>query len=514
MVAAAPQIPGLTYERVLGSGGYADVFLYEDHALKRKVAVKILRDTNLDASVVKRFAAEANAMAKLEHPYIVPVYSIGTTPDNRAFITMVYYPLPTMAERARERPFAVSEAVRVGIQIGSAVETAHRARLLHRDIKPANILTNQYGQPGLTDFGIAAEVSADDEDELGVSVPWSPPETLYSTSPASAASDVYSMSATLWHLLVGRSPFEISGGDNQTFGLMRRIRDIPPPSTGRHDVPESLDRLLKLGMAKEPRQRPASMMEFIRSLQAIEQEARYDRTELSVLEGDRITAPLGSAPVNDRTIRRSSQLGALAQPRSVAPRPPEVAPHPPEAEQRTTRKASTNLSARGGQTVSREPEATVHRALTVREPSSDSTVPEPQPGRARSRRLAIGALSALTLAVAVGVGVVLSRPDQVSTASVADAPTDVAPPLVDAIPPGPVTVSGIRKGEKVTFTWDYSASRSADTYRWQSDGGKKGTSTAARITITSAKPVCLQVKVVRADGSNPALGWSPRGCVD
>jgi serine/threonine protein kinase len=83
------------------------------------------------------FVAEANAMAQLEHPFIVRVYSTGTTADHRPYIVMSYYPNGSLAARVRRELFSVAEALQVGIQIGAAVETAHRARILHRDIKPA-----------------------------------------------------------------------------------------------------------------------------------------------------------------------------------------------------------------------------------------------------------------------------------------------------------------------------------------------------------------------------------------
>ena len=233
----APSIPGLSYLRKLGAGGYADVYLYEQALPARRVAVKVLRDSDLTRGVVQRFRSEANAMALLEHPHIVPVYATGSTNDGRPYLVMMYYPRASLAERAKRERLGVAEAWRLGIQLASAVETAHRAGLLHRDIKPANVLTSQYGTPGLTDFGIAAEVSEAEDDDTGVSVPWSPPEVLYVTQPASARSDVYSLAATVWHLLVGRSPFELPGADNSHYSLMKRIGDQPLPDTGRPPVP-------------------------------------------------------------------------------------------------------------------------------------------------------------------------------------------------------------------------------------------------------------------------------------
>ncbi len=112
-----PDIAGLTYVRKLGSGGYADVFLYDQATPQRKVAVKVLRETGLSASVIARFTAEADAMARLEHPFIVPVYNTGTTMDHRPYIAMMYYPRPSLAERARSERFSVSETLQLGIQL-------------------------------------------------------------------------------------------------------------------------------------------------------------------------------------------------------------------------------------------------------------------------------------------------------------------------------------------------------------------------------------------------------------
>ena len=167
-----------------------------------------------------------------DHPNIVPVISAGISGDGRPYIVMMYYPRPNLAVRAASERLGVAEVLRIGIQIASAVETAHRAGILHRDIKPANMLINQYGAPGLTDFGIAGTIAEGDDEDTGVSVPWSAPEVLYATGPTSVRSDVYSLAATLWHLLVGRSPFEVRGGDNSAVRA-----DAPGPRQ-----PAALDR--------------------------------------------------------------------------------------------------------------------------------------------------------------------------------------------------------------------------------------------------------------------------------
>ncbi len=273
---APPDLPGYRFIKHIGAGGNAQVYLYEQNLPHRKVAVKVLNESALSDAARRRFTAEANVTADLAHRHIVQVFDANVTADGRPYIVMPYYPQPNLSVRARRSHFSVADVLRIGIQIGSAVETSHRRDVLHRDIKPQNILSDSYGEPALTDFGIATTKGGDGPE--GLSVPWSPPEILYGTSPGDQRADVYSLGATLWHLLVGRSPFELPGGDNGTFALMGRIKSDPPPRTQRADVPDSLERLLRQAMAKDPAARPQSAMELIRGLQSVEQELRLPLT--------------------------------------------------------------------------------------------------------------------------------------------------------------------------------------------------------------------------------------------
>lgn len=326
--ALPPELPGLDYVQPLGSGGYADVFLYEQQMPRMKVAVKVLKTEGLTQAIQQQFIDEANTMAQLaDHPYIVQVFRSDTSDDGRPYLIMKYYPPPNLAQRARAARFSVEEVLRTGIQLASAVETAHRAGVIHRDIKPANVLVSQYGSPGLTDFGIAGRGGALEEldDDIGVSIPWAPPEVLFGQSNGDARADVYSLSATLWQLLVGRSPFEVPGGDNSAYALMPRIRSNPPPTTGRADVPQSLERLLAQAMSKNPLARPASAIEFARSLQAIEQDERFSRTAIVVLDelGHSGDSGASHADSPDRTqLRANSGSGSGGGPRPVPGAPP------------------------------------------------------------------------------------------------------------------------------------------------------------------------------------------------
>ena len=334
---APPKIPGLVFVQPLGSGGYADVFLYEQQSPRMPVAVKVLKGDGLTDSLRRQFVEEADTMAQLgDHPYIVQVFRSGTSDEGRPYLVMKYYPPPNLAMRARAERFSVEEVLRTGIQLASAVETAHRATITHRDIKPANVLISAYGAPGLTDFGIAGRGglgegaepdAADGADDVGVSVPWAAPEVLYGQSNGDERSDTYSLAATLWHLLVGRSPFEVPGGDNSAYALMPRIRSTNPPGTGRQDVPSGLERLLAQAMAKNPAHRPASALEFARALQTIEANQRLARTPIVVLDEQGHTtlvsqtqnSPTGRGDTDDDRTRIKAPQTVVAQPGASAP---------------------------------------------------------------------------------------------------------------------------------------------------------------------------------------------------
>lgn len=481
-----PEIPGLTYLNKLGAGGYADVYLYEQQMPSRKVAVKVLRETGLSASAVARFTAEANAMAQLEHPHIVPVYAAGVTPDGRPYLVMMYYPRASLAERVRTEKLSVAEVLKIGIQIGSAVETAHRAGLLHRDIKPANVLTNQYGTPGLTDFGIAAQIAEVDDEDTGVSVPWSPPEVLYATAPASARSDVYSLAATLWHLLVGRSPFEVPGGDNSSYALMKRIRDSLPPATARPDVPQSLERLLRSGMARDVSARPAGALDLVRSLQTIEQELRYQRTPIVVADEERpgraVAAPSG--PSVDATRVKGAQVVA-----AQSNLPPVEGPDAPVAD-RTVLRGRSPGSADGS-----VPTRPVGHA-----------VPEPVAEEPLERRVSlrmVGLIGVVVVAI-VGVGYYLAS-SQPKSRSAGDGPLTVQTPQFgeDVLPPGPLAFTVDVKGKQATFSWSYDHDLASDTFNWRMKGSTEARATGERtVTVPLAgSPTCVEVRVIRADHS-------------
>ena len=278
---APPSLDGFTYVEVLGVGGQATVFKYAQPAFSRMVAVKVLHG-RLDPTTQRAFEAETRTMGQLSaHPNVVSIYEAGITAAQSAYFVMEFCPPPNLWVRVRKlrRPYGVPDALRTGIQIAGAVERAHSLRILHRDIKPANILVTEYGSPALTDFGIAASLAgAEPSAAEGFSIPWAPPEQLIAGAALTPAADVYSLAATLWTLLVGRSPFEIVGGDNRAPAMSRRVRSDPVPPVRRPDVPTSLDRVLTQALDKLPEQRCRSAAELARALQRVEADLHLPQT--------------------------------------------------------------------------------------------------------------------------------------------------------------------------------------------------------------------------------------------
>lgn len=284
-VAPPPRIQGFTYISLLGSGGFSDVYLYEQDRPRRKVAVKVLLSDLKTEGARRRFESEANLMAQLSsHPYIVTIFEAEVTDDGHSYLAMEYCSRPSLDVRYRRQRFSVDEVLAVGIQVASAVETAHRAGIAHRDIKPANILVTDYNRPALTDFGISGTLAGDSDDDSGMSIPWSPPEQFRDGGVDGVMVDVWALGATLYTLLAGRSPFVMPGADNSQRELINRISNMALPRLGRADVPESLELALATAMAKSPQSRYSSAHAFALALQRIQAELNLSVTPFEVLE--------------------------------------------------------------------------------------------------------------------------------------------------------------------------------------------------------------------------------------
>jgi tRNA A-37 threonylcarbamoyl transferase component Bud32 len=295
-----PTLPGFTHMHVLGAGGFADVFLYEQNMPRRQVAVKVMLSEVVNDNVRQMFQAEANLMAQLSaHPSILTVYQASVSSDGRPYLVMELCS-SSLSQRYRAERLPVAEVLRIAVKIGSAIETAHRAGVLHRDIKPSNILMTAYGHPVLSDFGIASTLSGTREGAVvGMSIPWSAPEVLMDETAGTIESEVWAFAATIYSFLAGRSPFEVPGDSNKSTDLIARINRARPQPIGRSDVPPSLEHVLIRAMSRRPEDRPASVLELVAELQLIETELGLQQTQVEVAMDDWALATV--ADLEDRT---------------------------------------------------------------------------------------------------------------------------------------------------------------------------------------------------------------------
>lgn len=458
-----PMLPGFSYVHILGSGGFADVFLYEQNMPRRQVAVKVMLSELVNDQVRQMFQAEANLMAQLStHPSILTVYEANVSSDGRPYLVMELCSAG-LAERYRREPIPVAEVLRIAVRIGSAIETAHRAGVLHRDIKPSNILTTAYGHPVLSDFGIASTLTTQVEAEsVGLSIPWSAPEVLLDETSGTIASEVWSFCATVYSLLAGRSPFEDPGGSNSSTDLMSRIARAKPFGIGRDDVPPSLEDLLRRGMSRRPDHRPGSVIEVVRELQTIEAELGLPQTPLEIAMDEWV---LGTASdLEDRT-RLRPLPGAAA---------------PPAAKRRRRRVAEEAAGA-----------------LPARDEAARFS--QSRPDRPRRRT------SALVWALAATAGVV-SLAGVIAIVVLLLAPRDTAIPVVSDI-------AAEQTGGAVEFSWADPGLAAGDLYAITVDGAPSSIQSSTRFVVDAetGDTVCVSVTVNRQGRTGAP---SAERCVD
>lgn len=241
----------------------AVVYLAEDQALQRAVAVKVLRPgAGRDSILRRRFLREARLAARLSHPNIVRVYDVGEIEDG-LFIVMEYVAGQTLADAAK---LPADDAVALVLQACAGLQHAHDAGLVHRDVKPANLLLGDDGVLKIADFGIARAAEATRLTELGTvlgTAAYLSPEQAAGEE-VKAATDLYSLGAVLYELLTGRPPLEFGSlaevAAKQREGLIVPVRDVEP------SVPAPLEATVMRCLARDPRFRPQSAAELSHEL--------------------------------------------------------------------------------------------------------------------------------------------------------------------------------------------------------------------------------------------------------
>ena len=240
----------------IGRGGFGIVYRCTQLALDRTVAVKVLT-TELDENR-ERFLREQRAMGRLTgHPNIVGVLQVGETEGGYPYLVMQFHRRGSLDARIRRvGPLPLEEVLRLGVRMAGALVTAHRVPILHRDIKPANILYTDYGEPALSDFGIA-HITGGFKTATGTftgSPAFTAPEIL-SGDPPSQASDVYGLGATLFCALTGHAAFERRSGEQVVTQFLRIATEAAPDLRGS-GISDDIAAVVEEAMSRDPHDRP------------------------------------------------------------------------------------------------------------------------------------------------------------------------------------------------------------------------------------------------------------------
>lgn len=267
------QIPGYRIESKLGSGAMATVFKATQLSLARTVAIKVLpRRLSENPEYVERFYSEGKAAAKLNHPNIVQAIDVGEVGGYHYFVMEYVEGHSLHDEMDQGKRFSEAEALRVIIQVARALEHAHAQGLIHRDVKPKNIMMTKDGQAKLADMGLAREVgdaaAAQAEAGRAYGTPYYiSPEQIRGEVDIDFRADIYSLGATLYHLVTGQVPFEAP----TPAAVMHKHLKTPlvPPDHINTSLSAGLGEVVEVMMAKDRRRRYASTSDLLMDLEAI-----------------------------------------------------------------------------------------------------------------------------------------------------------------------------------------------------------------------------------------------------
>jgi len=283
-------------ERELGAGGMATVYLAQDVRHERPVALKVFRPEVGASFGAERFAREIKLLARLRHPFILPLLDSGETAGALYFVMPYIDGESLRARLVREGRLPVEEAVDLARSVADALSYAHGEGVVHRDVKPENVLLSRQGHAVLADFGIArGEAMSHDSAgrltevglALGTTVYMSPEQALGEPN-IDGRSDIYSLGITLYEMLAGQPPFS---GPN-ALAIISQHLTAPPPtlSVARADVPHAVEQAVSRALAKERAARFAAASDFARALRvgsgdatAEVRQAADERTSIAVL---------------------------------------------------------------------------------------------------------------------------------------------------------------------------------------------------------------------------------------
>jgi serine/threonine protein kinase len=310
--ATMPIVPGYRFVRLVGVGGFSEVWLAEDENLfHRLVALKMIRARTPPEKrriLLDALRSEAELLVSVHHPNLVQVLRWLDSPEEPGLV-LQYVPGGSLADRlGNDGPLDWQAAARYVADVAEGLVAAHRAGIIHRDIKPANILwDSENDEAVLTDLGVGARLG--EPASTGGTIPFMAPEAFQGR--ISPALDVYALAATLFTLVAGEKPF---AGTTIAELCHQVSQGLPDPDPRCMEMPESLEQIVRQGLAADPEQRP-SLEDFVRTLRG---------TLNQLLADSLMMKPRPAGP--DATTEQ--EPGVEPEP-SPATTEPEVSSHPP-----------------------------------------------------------------------------------------------------------------------------------------------------------------------------------------
>lgn len=312
----------------LGHGGMATVYKAYHPRLDRNVAIKVMHKAfTEDAGFIARFEREAQIVAKLEHPHIVPVYDFNEI-DGQPYLVMKFIEGQTLKRVLSNGPMPLPEIIRVMDDMAGALTYAHEHGVLHRDIKPSNIVIDNNGVPFLTDFGLArvtkAGASTLSADMILGTPQYISPEQASGQSELDPRTDIYSLGVILYEMVVGRVPFN---ADTPYAVVHDHIyTELPRPSVINPAVPPQVEAVLMKALAKKPADRYNTAIEMMTAFKQACAEAG-----LTALPDNRDkVAQQSFAKLNDHFLDDSPTVSTETPAKAVAPAPSIPSPMPPK----------------------------------------------------------------------------------------------------------------------------------------------------------------------------------------
>ncbi|QOI99599.1 MAG: serine/threonine protein kinase [Phycisphaeraceae bacterium] len=304
------KIPGYRVLGKLGAGAMATVWKAKQLSLDRTVAIKVLpRKFTSSQQFIERFYAEGRSAAQLNHPNIVQAYDVGKAGDYHYFVMEFVDGRTVHDDIVKHKRYSEKEAVEIAIQVCEALLHAHERGLIHRDVKPKNIMINREGIVKLADMGLARAISdkeaAEAEQGKAFGTPYYiSPEQIRGELKIGPPADIYSLGATLYHMVTGNVPFD---GKNPSAVMHKHLKEaLVPPDHVNPRLSAGVSEVIEMMMAKDPRQRYATCRDLMTDLRAVKEGKTppiahkdvFDSKALASLASAEAAAPVEELPVD------------------------------------------------------------------------------------------------------------------------------------------------------------------------------------------------------------------------